>query len=264
MKAWEIFEIDCTNYLNNHFGEYASFERRGGSDSTVPDIYVTTESGRNFYIDAKRSSAQCGQFVLLPNEETRTFDYSTGNEMPIDEYAQSIIDHMNNDFDTFSAAGTKGEDIIMANSSDIFLNRVINHYRHKGAEFFITKGFTILPIENFGDYFNITAKFRIKRSGSSDVGKKSFGILTEYIRTIDYVITNVSYRDAKLFVTSPQQLHDRRFSFNDREYMFSKKDGNEYELRKLSNTFNHNVIFSIKLKSSVSGISDDEFINALR
>ena len=35
MISWEAFELDCTNYLNNKFGKYATFIHQGGSDSTV-------------------------------------------------------------------------------------------------------------------------------------------------------------------------------------------------------------------------------------
>lgn len=66
MTVWEEFEIQCTNYLNKRFGDYAEFIHQGGADSTVLDILVNTNSGHSFYIDTKHSPAQCGQFVLLP------------------------------------------------------------------------------------------------------------------------------------------------------------------------------------------------------
>ncbi len=73
MALWEEFEIDCTEYLNRKFGKYANFIHKGGADSTLPDIFVKTVSGNSFYIDAKYSPAQCGQFVLFPNIETNSF-----------------------------------------------------------------------------------------------------------------------------------------------------------------------------------------------
>ena len=79
MSTWEQFEIDCTRFLMEQFGEYATFIHQGRSDSTVPDIKVTTKKNKQFYIEAKHSPAQCGQFVLLPNVETRKFEYSRLN-----------------------------------------------------------------------------------------------------------------------------------------------------------------------------------------
>lgn len=63
--------------------------------------------------------------------------------------------------------------------------------------------------------------------------------------------------DSKLFVTSTRYIHNTRFIINGTEYMFSER-GSEYEIRKLSNTFNANVIFSIDLKTTRSiGYSND-------
>ena len=243
MAIWEEFEIQCTDFLNSRFGAYAKFFHQGGADSTVPDILVETKSGNSFYIDAKHSPAQCGQFVLLPDLDTGTFEYSRLNVNRINRYAEMIMDYMNEDFDAFREAGTAGKDIDMPNGSDIFANWIIQAYKDKGANFFITNNYTILPIERFREYFDVTAKYRIKRSGSGNVGKSRLKPVMDYI--------------------SPQQLHDRRFILRGIEYMFSLR-GDEYELRKLSNTYNANVIFSIKHKASTPGMSEPEFIDCLK
>ena len=151
----------------------------------------------------------------------------------------------------------------MPNGSDIFADWIIHAYKDKGVEFFITNNYTILPIESFRKYFDVTAKYRIKRSGSGNVGKSRLKPVMDYISTHDYVITDSHIAGDKLFVVSPQQLHNQRFILRGTEYMFSLR-GNEYELRKLSNTYNANVIFSIKHKSSIPGMSEAEFINCLR
>ena len=263
MAAWEDFEYKCTDYLNEKFGVYANFIHQGGSDSTVPDILVKTKSGDLFYIDAKHSPAQCGQFVLLPNLETGTFEYSRLNVNRINRYAEMIMDYMNNDFDAFREAGTAGKDIDMPNGSDIFANWIIQAYKDKGAEFFITNNYTILPIERFRDYFDVSAKYRIKRSGSGNVGKGRLNSVMDYIESHNYIITDTRIVGDKLFVVSPQQLHNHRFILRGIEYMFSVR-GEEYEIRKLSNTYNANVIFSIKQKNSTPGMSDADFIDYLR
>ena len=263
MAIWEEFEIQCTDHLNARFGAYAKFFHQGGADSTVPDILVKTKSGNSFYIDAKHSPAQCGQFVLLPDLETETFEYSRLNVNRINRYAEMIMDYMNDDFDAFREAGTAGKDIDMPNGSNIFANWIIQAYKDKGAEFFITNNYTILPIDNFREYFDVTAKYRIKRSGSGNVGKSRLKPVMDYISTHDYVITDSRVAGDKLFVVSPQQLHDHRFILRGIEYMFSLR-GDEYELRKLSNTYNANVIFSIKHKASIPGMSEPEFIACLK
>ena len=263
MAKWESFEIGCAKYLNDRFGAYASFSRLGGPDSTVSDILVETKSGNSFYIDAKLSPAQCGQFVLLPNFDTRTFEYSHRNGNRINKYAKMIMDYMNGDFDEFIKAGTAGKDIDMQNGSDIFANWIILAYKNKGVDFFITNNYTILPIEHFKEYFDVTANYRIKRSGSANVGRSYIKCVKEYITSHDYDINNSRIDGDKLFVISPRQLHKQCFLLDGKQYMFSSRE-NEYELRKLSNTDNANVIFSICHNPTKPGLSDKDFINCLK
>lgn len=263
MTGWEKFELDCTDYLNHKFGKFAIFEHQGGSDSTVPDIRVTTKSGKDFYIEAKQCPAQCGQFVLLPDLSTKTFQYSRLNATAINRYSQMIINHMNEYFEEFKEAGTAGKDIIMPEGSSIFADWIIQTYKNKGVRYFITNNYTIVPIDKFLDYFTVTAKYRIKRSGSNNVGLNNMDDVNNHIKKIEYGITSQRTADDKLFVSSTCNLHKVRFIINGTEYMFSKREG-EYEIRRLSNTFNANVIFSIDLNSSRSGISDEEFICILK
>lgn len=262
MEKWEEFEIQCTNYLNDKFGYYADFFHQGGADSTVPDILVKTKKGKTFYIDAKLSPAQCGQFVLLPDLETHTFEYSPKNANRINRYAKMIINHMNQDFDTFREAGTTGKEISMPNGYDIFAGWIVQTYQDKGVEFFITNDFTILPIEKFNNYFQVTAKYRIKRSGSGNVGKSKIDDVTDYIVVHDYDISEIHTEGNKLFATSRRDLNNQRFILCGIEYMFALRE-DIYELRKLSNTHNANVIFSIKQKS-LQGMSDEDFIKFLK
>lgn len=256
------FEISCTTRLMERYKAYATFIRKGGSDSTVPDIHVTTKSGKSFYIEAKLCPAQCGQFVLLPDINTGTFTYSSGNDHRINIYAQKIMDVMNKDFDAFREAGTAGKDIIMPDSAEVFSGWIKQAYKEKGARFFIKNDYSIFPIDDILDHFNITAKYRIKRSGSANVGKSNIPTIRNVIASMDYTITSFRPNGPKLFVESPNQLHDRRFIYAGYEYMFSQR-GSEYEIRKLSNTYNANVIFSVSATGNNKGLSDSEFIDEL-
>lgn len=54
------------------------------------------------------------------------------------------------------------------------------------------------------------------------------------------------------------------FNIDNIQYMFSQKKASiEYTIKKLSNTKNANVIFSITLAKNVIGISHNEFISSL-
>lgn len=261
MSTWEQFEIDCTNFLNEQCGEYAKFTHQGRSDSTVPDIKVETKKNKQFYIEAKHSPAQCGQFVLLPNVETRQFEYSRLNSTEINEFSQVIIDHMNNNFEEFKEAGTAGKNIDFDNCQNVFNSWIIKTYKDKGVKFFITNNNVILPIEEFEEYFNVSAKYRIKRSGSSSVGSGNIDKVTEYLKsTFSNIELKTTYN--KIFINSNDDLHNKRFVIGRNEFMISKRENN-FEVRELSNTFNANVIFSIELKINKEGISIADFIFVL-
>ena len=263
MTTWNDFELQCTAYLKEHFGKYATFIHQGGSDSTISDILVITNSGKEFYIDVKHCPAQCGQFVLLPNIETKAFMYSSKNTTPINDYSLKIINYMNSDFEYFKEAGSSGKQLLIQNGIDIFANWIIEAYKKKNVCYFITNNFTLFPIERIKDYFNITAKYRVKRSGSKSVGSKNIPSVLEHFTETDYTIINPRIEGSKLFVSSPNELHNKRFILSYYEYMFSKRNS-EYEIRQLSNTFNANVIFSVELKTSISGLSTNDFIKLLK
>lgn len=263
MSIWKDFESDCTDYLNDRFGAYAKFIHQGGSDSTVPDILVKPKTRGSFYIDAKHSPAQCGQFVLTANKKTNTFEYSPSNANRINTSTSMIMNYMNHSFDEYCEAGTAGKEIDMPNSKKIFSDWVYNTYKSKGVRYFITNNYTLFPIERFREYFHIMAKYRIKRSGSSKVGKKQISSVLDYISNLNYIISNERIDGGKLFVCSPQNLHNEHFKINSQEYMFSRRN-KEYEIRKLSNTYNANVIFSITQKGNKPGMSDADFISDLQ
>ena len=262
MTVWKQFEIDCTKYLNNIFGAYATFIHQGGEDSIANDILAKTQTGKLFFIEAKHCPAQCGQFVLKPNLLTQTFEYSEQNQTRLNKYAEMIIAHMDKAFGEFNEAGTAGKEIKIESGSQIFANWVMQTYRDKEVAFIITNDYTILPIEFFLDYFDITAKYRIKKSGSSHIGKNKINLVMNYVSSHNFGITNTRIEDSKLFVATEQNLQNLKFTFQGAEYMFSIR-GTEYEVRKLSNTRNANVIFSIKRKNAKAGLSMEEFVKAL-
>ena len=262
MNIWEAFEQDCTTYLNKQFGNFATFTHQGGADSTTPDIFVATTSGKRFFMEAKHCPAQCGQFVLHPNLSSRKFEYSHLNINTLNEFSHIIIQHMNRDFEAFCNAGTKGKDIYFEGCEEIFAKWIIQANEAKGVKFFISNCFTILKLEDFNKYFSISAKYRTKKSGSSDVGKNRHNSVLSYIVSNHMPILQSRIDGDKLFITSSINLNNQKFFVNNNEYMFSKRE-NEYEIRKLSKTKNANVIFSIT-KKDVIGISENEFIDYLK
>lgn len=248
MTQWESFELECTEYLSRTYGQFARFQHQGGADSTVPDILVETCRGERFYMEAKHSPAQCGQFVLLPDLKKGRFTYSERNAKLPNAPVYAIMAHMDRDFDAFREAGTAGKAIHLPDEQQLFARWIVETYGEKGVRFFIANGGVIFPLEKVADYFTISATYRIKRSGSTNVGQKHRPAVAEYIRNhYASVVTELYPEGTKLFVRARQDLHDRRFLLGDYEYMFSRR-GEAYEIRRLSNTYNANVIFSVHLK----------------
>lgn len=253
MKHWKKFEIDCTNYLNDILGDVATFIHQGEEDSTIPDILVKTKKGDEYYIEAKCCPAQCGQFVLFPNSKISKFDYSQMNIKEIDNYSLKIINYMNQNFENFKDAGTAGKDILFDGDQETFANWIIHNYQKKNVRFIIVNDYKIFNLLNFKDTFDISAKYRVKRSGSSNVGSKYIKVVSDYIK-INFNINSLCMIDDKILLSSIEELHNKRFKIEKNEFMISKRES-QYEVRKLSNTFNANVIFSIKLKENYSPLS---------
>lgn len=255
--AWEEFEENCYKYLKERYSTFAQFAHKGKSDSTVPDIEVTTSIGNTFFVEAKQSPAQSGQFVLLPDISTQTFKYSAQNTILENEHSQRIREYMNRFFDTYKEAGTQGVQINFPNCEDVFFNWIIDKYQQSGVEFIITNDYKMIKLENIPKYFDVAATYRVKRSGSSDAGKKNIPKLKEIISE-NYSINGFEEEGTKLFVSSSSDLDNQRFYHNNYEFMLSKRNS-LFEVRKLSNTFNANVIFSLTLKPNISSYENDDF-----
>lgn len=108
--SWKTFEEECVAYLKRKYGR--QFKLKGGSDSTLSDIFFNNGL-KCFYIEAKMPSAQCGQFVLIPDSDNRIFKYSNKNKTNENEYTRMIVEFMNSNFECFCNSGTAGIDINM-------------------------------------------------------------------------------------------------------------------------------------------------------
>ncbi len=247
MRPGEQFEIDCCEYLNRVYKtETAQFYREGGMDSTRSDIALIKDGRTDFYIEVKDASAQSGQFVLLPNEGSRAFTFSPRNHSEPNDMTDIIMNYMNSRFDLFNNAGTAGRRLDI--DSGVFEDWIIEHYISKNVKYVISgfEEYVIFPIRKFGEYFNITANYRIKKSGSGSPAKKDSAAVKQIIKD-HYETTIFSSNGDKLFAEISEPVVNDRFILGKYTYYLSSQGGNDYEIRRLSNTYNMNVIFSIKL-----------------
>ena len=260
MRPGEDFEIRCYEYLKKVYAaKNVTFNRKGGMDSTTSDIAVIKNNKVDYYIEAKDSSAQCGQFVLFPNEDSQTFVFSPRNHSKPNDMTDIMIEYMNHDFDRFNNAGTSGESLDI--DINVFAGWIIEHYKDRNVKYFMSyaEEYVILPISKFASYFDIVAKYRIKKSGSGDPPKKDFEAIKSTIIK-SYPTARFEENDKKLFVELYSSLKDDRFQLGMYTYYFSKQQKeNTYRIKRLSNIYNMNVIFSIALKKGQDSNDLEEF-----
>ncbi|MBE6877885.1 MAG: hypothetical protein E7488_01780 [Ruminococcaceae bacterium] len=267
MSTWQEFEFVCCNYLNCRYGDFARFENKGGSDSTVADIKATLNNGDSFYIEVKEPLAQSGQFVLLADKTNSVFTFSPGNKSEITSEVSLIIDHMNNDFDRYSNAGTAGQRIDI--DQEVFGRWIMNSYISKGVRYFITKGrdFIIFPVEKFTDYFDIACVYRTKKSGSSEPAAKDYQNIIKIISNkcphAEIHVDN-STGKSRLYVYNADNLSGKSYSIGNYTYLLKAVRKNILEIRRLSNTYNMNVIFNISLKKAQNAEDLNTFISDIR
>lgn len=258
MKNWEKFENECCEYLNNTYGtDNIHFICDGGSDSTSPDIHVYIDGQNKFNIEVKSTSAQSGQFVVL--NQNGVFVFSPRNKSNAED-AEVFLRYMNDHYDKFSRATTAGTYLDL--NVDDSNKWIINHYLSKNSQFVITRSdrsFVILPTNKYGEYFETTCIYRIKKSGSSDV----------LSRDADKVVSlfdgqSHKYVDKKkLYVKSDKYSVRDRLSLGGYDYFVSEKLEEYLYIRRLSNTRNANVIFSVTLKQQQNSFDLELFEKAL-
>ncbi|MBE6841285.1 MAG: hypothetical protein E7510_00445 [Ruminococcus sp.] len=263
MKPGELFESKCCDYLNKTYGNKTLiFKNEGGMNSTVSDIAVLKNNIVEYFIEAKDANAQSGQFVLLPNEDKKIFIFSPKNHSKQNKITDIIIKYMNKNFENFSQAGTAGQTLNLTPS--IFADWIIDYYKSKNVKYVISGNtdYIIFPIRKFPSYFDITAKYRIKKSGSRAPAKRDVETIKSFLKNM-YPNAKLSSEGKKLFISIQELINTDRFVIDKSTYYLSKQSSNNYEVRKLSNTYNMNVIFSIKLKCSQNKDDLKEFENDL-
>lgn len=246
MGSWQEFEQKCCDYLNRKYGNsHIVFRLSGASNSNAPDIMLYKDGQHLFNIEVKMAKAQSGQFVV--KYENDQFVFSTANKTD-EEDAAVIIDHMNKNKEKYKNVTTTSIPINM--DVEEFSKWIVSHYLGKNEQFVITEGnngFIIFPIEKYTDYFETTAAYRIKKSGSCDASQNNVDDLKAYFKAQN-IPAVFSFVGKKLYMTGYSMRIKEKISVGKYDYMVSSIDENGCYLRRLSNTNNANVIFSISLK----------------
>lgn len=263
MEKWREFENVCVDFLNRKYGNSnLEFIIAGKSDSTSSDIKVIKNEQLLFYMESKMPESQSGQFVLLDNDFE--FIFSDRNKSEENEFTDLIISYINLNYETFKHVSTNSMPINLP--TGIFENWIKNYYKNKNVQFVISadenSNFIIFPTERYGDYFSITGNFRIKTSGSGNLPKKLEKEVKEIFENNFSTCTILREEEKAYIVTDYDLPHKTKVQGSNYRFQFNEH-GNKYLVRKLSNTNNPNVIFSIKLYREQDSIDLTKFLKAI-
>lgn len=265
MSNWEELENNCYEKILETYGKLAQILPHGKSDSTKPDIEVILPNGENFFIEVKSRNAQCCQFVLFPEDATQTFRFSDRNKTVKTAACMKIIKHMEKNYAYYHKPTQSGINIDI--DTDTLYDLVNEYYTSKLVKYFMTQDkngyYIIFPSERFKNYFNITSCYRKKKSGSGEPREPQIQEIREALD--DYFINGtvdiVELDKPRCFLACDNKaLHNEKLICTDFTYQLKRNEHSKkiftnsslpdiYEIRKLSNTNNPNVICQLELKN---------------
>lgn len=127
VERWMIFEDSVRDYLEKEIKIAGlRFVGRGKSDSTSSDIDVFYKESFLFSVEAKLVPAQCGQFVVIKDQES--YKYSEKNIENENAFSTEIITELNKRKGIFGKVGTGA--IFINLYTDAFYGWVIEHYKN--------------------------------------------------------------------------------------------------------------------------------------
>lgn len=248
-KRWEIFENDCFCYLNDKYlKENIDFIKAGKSNSKCSDIKVLKNNKDIFNMEIKMKASQSSQFALRIEDDK--FIYSDLNQNENNKYSKEIIDYINSNYEKYK--DIKQNSIKIDLSDNLYKNWINSHYRNSNIEFIITgdkNNKIILPIENIDKYFKIECFLRKKKSGSRKLPKSDIEIIKDYINKNISKSFNIFNIDKEFYIEFNSEIKkDIKFEIENNMYMISLcNNSNVAVIRKLGNTNNPTIIFSLKL-----------------
>lgn len=255
------FEKSCAEYLINKYSTFGyDFFIKGGTDSTTPDIVVKKDGKEICNIEVKEPKAQCGQFVAFVNEKSKSFTYSKHNR-PKEPSKESlaILKAMNYNFDALKNTSTKD----LGLNKELYYKRIINYYySYKKTKFFITREsvdsgeYIIFPTSSIHNYFDVTACYRKKKSGSHNPRKKEYDVLNNLANNRGWEIQKCG----EYSYASINNAQENCFTLVEDVYKFQfkqPKDQQLYRVTVLSTTINPNIIFTISLRKGSKQKKED-------
>jgi hypothetical protein len=252
METWREFETKCELFLKEILNN-SEFEviKIGGSDANEVDLLIKKQDLIKSKIEIKLSPSQSGQLVVFA-EKSDLFSLSTKIRSE-NIYSIEIINKLNQLYKPSSVGKTPL--IKLDIDKDLLFRWIIEHYKNKGVQFFITsknkntKFFAIIPITELPIYFNAKLILRNKKSGTRDVPIKDILVVQKLISNhfekngIKVDRLNYEYINKKLFLKTTEDIFHTSYI---NSYYLSKIDDYKYRIKVLSNTNNINLIFNLE------------------
>ena len=262
------FELSCASYLFERYAHYGChFQVTGGLDSSSPDIVVSRNGKHVCNIEVKEPIAQCSQFVAFPQESTRSFIYSSLNHPAVaSDSSNAILSEMAKDFDRYKKPSSKE----LGLDKELYYDRIIDYYSSfKDSKFFMTResvdsgNFIIFPTSALRDYFDVTACYRQKKSGSHNPNRNERDILPALLKEHNIGVTSIIH-DGKYTDIIVEADRDERFVLeSSTDFQFKRTGEKSYRVTCLGKTNNPNVIFSIRPKLPWKDSDWDSFENTI-
>lgn len=247
MKNWQIFEKNCLDYLNQtNLDVMIKYTSKGSSDSTISDIQVMENDVLSYYIEAKMPKSQCGQFVLLKNDNNE-FYFSERNKIAINEFSKEIIEYINNN----KLNEIEKKNIPLVLSQELIVDYILTHYKEKEVKYIITKkkdDYQLIPLDknDLLNAFEFSATLRMKKSGSRSLTKSFEDKLIHHIEK--EFISKEIIDNKTMYLLNKEG--DFIINIDGYDLFFKQQKNKMYIVRILSNTNNYCVIFSLNLKNN--------------
>lgn len=245
MKNWQIFEKNCLDYLNQtNLDVMIKYTSKGSSDSTISDIQVMENDVLSYYIETKMPKSQCGQFVLLKNDNNE-FYFSERNKIVINDFSKEIIEYINNN----KLNEIEKKNIPLVLSQELIVDYILTHYKEKEVKYIITKkkdDYQLMPLNknDLLNAFEFSATLRMKKSGSRRLTKSFEDKLIHHIEKEFISKENIDNKTLYLL----NREGDFIIHIDGYDLLFKQQENKMYMVRILSNTNNYCVIFSLNLK----------------
>ena len=272
-SRWREEEDDACEFLKQKFKAYFKrIKKVGGSNSTAPDIEVETMNDTVFNIEVKCARARGGQFAL--RDTSISFEFSRRNKSVDGEAAKKIVAYINQNYDPFVETGKTGASLEgMPGAPDVFSDWIRERLEAYNVRFILARpdrnDFLIIPVDRFKKSFDVSARCRLKASGSQRLSIKAMNSLLNYLNNdlLPHVkggeTMKAEITTEGLIIHKSGNLQFEYITLNGANYYLSDQ-GDRYVVKKVSDTANYTVVFSLNLKRNAKGWTEEEFRRYLR